>query len=646
MRRRAQLRRVIRETAQRCLTLADAARLDAERRLCDDFPSVQKAKRRRRNGEEIIDAQLDTLRSEVEEVSWQNAHPILMAVRRSKKFRELQAAVDCHPGPRSRLAHDLLLTALIITVSEKHNAWRNTVCQIVNGMDTRLWHEAGMCDHQTRRPVSFSTVTRQLDRLEALASGVPKQPDMKELQELQPELRLPADEPYVDDLFRDPMPVREYEDTKPGLRLLISDILAATVPKKRLRQATAVAVDQTDFESFYTCTEWRKQDEVDRAIDDAFNNGEDPPDGFMLGPDRKLIRCADLHARGGHRSATTKRPKSNFTGYMATLAVLVRAAHWTGRPTKCRLGPKVPPYVLGLSVDPACRNPGVIGVHLVSDVKDIAPNLKEVLADRGFTQLTDTFNRNIHRLCLDLVMDYKDDARHVKMRLLTGSRFRDRARQQSLWLIAGSLVPEWTDPEYLGPISPYRTTGQWLWYESRARYRFSRVQRFADGTMQFRCPQCSGRVDSNLTTHNKNVSVNRDAPYLTTNETGECCKGMPIIPLEWLDEWQLIPWGTLAWKTSYNRRLQVENANSILKRSGGLNNLFCRTKGIAAHTFAVLALAIAHNLNLAKTDPYAANTSRDESADSDTDGSPVDADSTDSGSGDEGTGDNRLRAPP
>ena len=77
----------------------------------------------------------------------------------------------------------------------------------------------------------------------------------------------------------------------------------------------------------------------------------------------------------------------------------------------------------------------------MSDVKDIAPDLKEVLADRGFTQLTDTFNRGIHRLCLDLVMDYKDDARHVKMRLLTGSRFRDRARQQSLWLIAGSLFP-------------------------------------------------------------------------------------------------------------------------------------------------------------------------------------------------------------
>lgn len=176
MRRRAQLRRAARKTAQRCLTIEDAARLDAERRLCDDFPSVQKAKRRQRSGEEITDAQLDTLRGEVSRVTWEEAHPILMAVRRSEKFKELQEKTLCHPGPRSRLALDLLLTALIVTVSEKHNAWRNTVCQVVNGMDTRLWHEADMCDHLTREPVSLSTVRRQLDRLETVATGVPSSP--------------------------------------------------------------------------------------------------------------------------------------------------------------------------------------------------------------------------------------------------------------------------------------------------------------------------------------------------------------------------------------------------------------------------------------------------------------------------------------
>ena len=648
MRRRAQLRRVNRSAAQQCLTITDAARLDATRRLCDDFPSIQKAKRRQQTGEQITDAQLDTLRSEVEEVSWQKAHPILMAVRRSKKFKELQQAAHSHPGPLSRLAPDLLLTALIVAVSEQHNAWRNTVCQVINGMDTRLWHEAGMCNHQTREPVSFSTVRRQLDRLETLASGVPKQPDMNELLRLQPQLLLPRDEPIDDCLSLTEKPHEEHQDTMPGLRRLISDILAATIPKKRLKQATAVAVDQTDFESFYTCAEWLKQDAVDRAIADAFYDGEDPPDGFMLGPDRKLIRCADLHARGGHRSATAKRPKGQFTGYAVTLAVLVRSAHWTGRPNKCRLGPKVPPYIAALSVDPACRNPGVIGARVVSDANDIAPNLQEVLADRGFTQLADTFNRRVHRLGLDVVMDYKEQARHQNSWARAGQPERShRTHTQRLRLIAGVMLPEWTPREFQGTIPDYRTMGQWLWYEDRARYRWSPVQRLPDGGIQFRCPQCSGRVVTNLTTHRNNAPVSPSAVQLTVPQHGECCEGLAAVAVEFLDEWQRIPWGTLAWKTSYSRRLQVENANSILKRNGALSNRFCRTRDIAAHTFAVLCLAIAHNLNLAKTDPYAADTSNDESTDRNGDGSPAgDADSTGSDESDEDTGDDRLRAPP
>lgn len=509
MRRRAQFRRIIRHAAQQCLTNVDAARLDATRRLCDDFPSIQRAKRRQRNGEQITDAQLDTLRSEVKRVAWEEAHPILMAVRRSKKFKELQRQVQHHPGPRSRLAHDLLLTALIVTVSEHHNAWRSTICQVVNGMDSRLWHEAGMCDHLTREPVSLSTVLRQLDRLEALASGVPKQPDMDELLKLQPRLlrrELPDEDPLGD------KPGNEHQDTMPGMRRLISDILAATVPKARLRKATAIAVDQTDLESFYTCIEWRKQEEVDRAIARALCNGGDPPKGFILGPDGKLIRCADLHCRSGHRSATAKRPAGTFTGYMATLAVLVRSSYWSGRPSNCRLGPKPLPYVLGLSVDPACRNPGVIGARVVSDVKDIAPNLREVLADRGFTQLTDTFNRRIHRLGLDLVMDYKDEGRHPYSWVTTGEHWGSRTRRQNLRMFGGTLLATWTPEKFLRTYPKHRTALLRAWYESRARYRWSRVQTLSDGSIQFQCPQCAGRVVTNLTTHDQNVSVNRDAP--------------------------------------------------------------------------------------------------------------------------------------
>ena len=315
--------------------MGDAARLDEDRRLPNDHPSIVRARRK----EGLSDAQLDQLRSEVIRVRWEEGHPILMAVRRSPEFKRLQTKMQDHPGPQSRLAPDLLMAAVILAVEQHNLAWRSIVCQIINGTDTRLWHEARMCDHQTRGdPISFSTTIRQLERLELFTSGVARnehKPHRKE----STNGATSGDQPK--------------EWPTPGLRRLISDILAATIPKRRLKRATAISIDQTDFESFYVPHQRLKQAEADRAVAEALANGDDPPDDFQLGPDGKLIRCADIHARGGHRSATATRKAGPFTGYMATIAVLVRSATWSGRPTKCRLGSEVPPYICSLSVDPA-----------------------------------------------------------------------------------------------------------------------------------------------------------------------------------------------------------------------------------------------------------------------------------------------------
>ena len=126
--------------------------------------------------------------------------------------------------------------------------------------------------------------------------------------------------------------------------------------------------------------------------------------------------------------------------------------------------------------------------------------------------------------------------------------------------------------------------------------------------MQFRCPQCAGRIVTNLTTHRKNARPNKSAPSTTiTHHADECCKGLVTIPIDKLDHWQPTPWGTRAWKASYVRRLQVENVNSMIKADGGLDPKMCRARGLGAHTLAALAAAIAHNLKLAKSDPDADN---------------------------------------
>ena len=89
----------------------------------------------------------------------------------------------------------------------------------------------------------------------------------------------------------------------------------------------------------------------------------------------------------------------------------------------------------------------------------------------------------------------------------------------------------------------------------------------------------------------------------------------------------------------------------MLRLNGGLSYDSCRVKGLPAHTFAALALAVAHNLRLQLTDPLAAkSTDSDDDDDSGTDDDsddeggdfPASGGSPSNGSG----GDNPLRAPP
>ena len=72
---------------------------------------------------------------------------------------------------------------------------------------------------------------------------------------------------------------------------------------------------------------------------------------------------------------------------------------------------------------------------------------------------------------------------------------------QSLHVCGGALFPTWMPSMFRttkGLTKKFRSKR----LEDRARYRWARVQRCADGSMKFRCPQCSGRLVTDLTTHN------------------------------------------------------------------------------------------------------------------------------------------------
>ena len=381
-------------------------------------------------------------------------------------------------------------------------------------------------------------------------------------------------------------------------RLLCQQLLKATIPKKWLKDAKAISVDQTAFPTFYRCYDFRTQAEVDRAVSQALQQTGKIPDDVQLGPDGKLIRCADYGARAGRRSASaaTGHKATGFVGYQVTFAVLVKVANASPKDTP-------PGYICGLSVDPASHHPGHAANKAVEDALAIAPGITEVLADMGISQLGEVFVRYMHELGLDVIRDLKSNEAHMEViEVGTGKN------RQHLIAVDGMFFPLWL-PDRFQQVPEGLTKEQLQdWYEQRARFRWSRTQRFDNGDMQFRCPQCAGRIVTNLTTHRKNARPNKSAPSTTiTHHADECCKGLVTIPIDKLDHWQPTPWGTRAWKASYVRRLQVENVNSMIKADGGLDPKTCRARGLGAHTLAALAAAIAHNLKLAKSDPDADN---------------------------------------
>lgn len=384
-------------------------------------------------------------------------------------------------------------------------------------------------------------------------------------------------------------------------RLLCRDMMQATIPDTWLRKAKAVSVDQTAFPSFFRSHDFRKQADIDKEVKRAIEATGMIPDDLQLGPDGKLIRCADPDARAGHRSASaaTGHKATGFLGYNVTLAVLTRLVLTQGNSTKP--GDAVPCYIAGISVDPASFHPGIAARKAVEDALAIAPGLEEVLTDMGISQHGEAFVRPMHELGLDVIRDLKANEAQMKMIEVGTGKHR-----QHLLAVDGMFFSPWLPKRFHQVPDGLSKEQLQEWYEQRARFRWSRTQRFDNGDMQFRCPQCAGRITTNLTTHRKRARPNKSAPFVTvTHHDDNCCKGLVTIPVDELDYWQPTPWGTAAWRESYSRRLQVENVNSMVKADGGLAPSMCRARGIGAHTLAALMACIAHNLNEAKKDPDA-----------------------------------------
>ena len=501
----------------------------------------------------------------------EEANGILTMLRRSKATCDLAARLDDHSGPTSRLSAEAIVLATCLAAWKLASCTRADVCAVLNGLDAQVAYQLGLCDHDRWEPVSYSTVDKQARRLEtALSEGWAN----------------------ADGEQRD-------------LAWFTRVVLAETVPAGRRSAITAVAIDSTFVEAWAVTRDFRR--EVDAQAEHcqaARNSLELPPpatcdttasgDERRFGRDGRLVRSADPDARPGHRTATNKQPARTGLGYDAHLVVAVPGARWTGDPDYLKLTAPTPAYILDVEVAPAATDPGQIGLKAIAQARQVAPHITEVVADRGYTPKRESFMRPLHAQGIDVVMDYMETQRTTPTVVLAGRK------QQTLLLHCGTLLPSWLPESLHAP--PADLTGAELtdWYRSRAKWRWTKHQRVRPGRVQFRCPQCAGRIRTNARTRSPRPTARtRPTPRAATISSEFCCDGLATLTLAQLDSVQRIPYGTPAWQKAYARRNHVESVNARLKDRGGLKPGWCRAFGATAHALGTIALAIVHNISLA-----------------------------------------------
>ena len=266
------------------------------------------------------------------------------------------------------------------------------------------------------------------------------------------------------------------------------------------------------------------------------------------------------------------------------IASAVRSALWTGDPDKVAFGPAPPAFITGICVAPGATNPGPIGAGIVEQSRLIAPNIDDVVVDRGYSTKREKFCRRLHEQGINVTMDYTktdiDNPKPIKV----------GRKDQRLLISCGTLFPLWIPEKMQIPPEDANTD----WYADRALWRWTRNRKLAGGGGQFLCSQCAGRVSTTAKTR-KPRTTSTDGPHLPIDEE-YCCVAFASVTVDLLDSFQLIPYGTLAWKLSYGRRNSIETRNSILKDKGGLTAGWCRAFGLAAQTIGAVALAVVHNL--------------------------------------------------
>ena len=222
----------------------------------------------------------------------------------------------------------------------------------------------------------------------------------------------------------------------------------------------------------------------------------------------------------GYKNANREGPAGVYPGYVARIAVACSTVNYFGNldpypnPADDRsILEEVTSYITALIVDSAGTNPGPAGVELVEQSREIAPNITDATADRGFT-MKPAFLLDLHKQGINVFMDYPKTVAEKPDPVTL-------AKGHEVYIHCGTILPADIPPELLTPPEfdkPGRKKQRKQWYTDRARtFRYSLKRKFPGGNMQFRTPIHAGRVTNTPATM---ASGSYDVPMVKISNTG------------------------------------------------------------------------------------------------------------------------------
>ncbi len=501
----------------------------------------------------------------------------IRTVERSKTLSHIEPKMTGRRGPKVRFPWKALLVCMQLAGTLSSKSYRRSdVTAVLYGLHPVVAQELGVIDEKGKRKMISNKVVNKMHK------------------KLERRLRLGWKSGSV----------------RCNMGWFTQSMIKASVPRKIRRSVTAVAVDSTSVPAWARTLCYGKQADLNK---DAYarhrkailNNPKRPePElkrrklaaaakkmGLMVGEDGRIIRGKDRDMRVGWATGTAKTKGHYFVGYELTIVVAVRSISWRGNPCRAKLGSAIPPYILAMSFNPAGTNPGPIGFEAVSQARQIAPNINEVIADRAYTVKREDFVRPLHRLGINVVMDYPKTTVQQPKGTTLGRRCQNVMMHCGTILLDGIPKNKETPPKHL--LRKGREQDLEAWYNERARlYRWSSKGPAAGGGRRFQSPVRAGRVAAPHGPSPKSYNM----PMVGAPTAGPA-GNLSVVNarVDELDTYQEHPWGTTVWRMSYGRRSVVEGVFGRLKANKGLGGEACKAFGLTANTLAALNAVVAFN---------------------------------------------------